>query len=389
MADNSAVNVPIWPGSSSFFPGDTPFGYYDNDSIFQDDADKIANWCATRLGYPIMDVELQDISFYTAFEEAISEYQNQVNTYSARDNILGVMGFQTGSSNYASKYINPTLKGIVKLAENYGTEAGAGGKLVHYTGSIAVTKDKQVYSFSDTSRVTLETGSFAINQYTIRRILHQALPSINRFGDPYTGLGTMESVNEFGWNNLLPASSFQLTPLYVDILRSQAIELNDQIRRSDYSFQLTGNRLRIFPNPTFDFTLWFHYTIDDELDPEQASNNTGKITDHSNIPFFKVNYSYINDMGKNWIKKYALALSKEMLGYIRGKYSAIPIPDQEITLNSADLVTAAQTEKENLITELKEILDSFSRQAQLERKQAEAEAIQQQLNKIPLPIYVK
>ena len=77
-----------------------------------------------------------------------------------------------------------------------------------------------------------------------------------------------------------------------------------------------------------------------------------------------------------------------MLGYIRGKYSALPIPNAEITLNGSDLISAAQTEKDGLIVELKEILDSMSRQAQLERKQAESDALQMQMNKIPLKIYI-
>ena len=99
-------------------------------------------------------------------------------------------------------------------------------------------------------------------------------------------------------------------------------------------------------------------------------------------------YDRINAVGKQWIRRYTLALAKEMLGYVRGKYSALPIPNAEITLNGADLVSAAQTEKEGLITEIKEILDTMSRQAQLERKQAESDAMQQQMNKIPLKIYV-
>lgn len=388
-----AENVPIWPGSSSFFPGDTPFGYYDNDARFQCDAEKVADWCAKRLGYPVMRVEMQDVHFYTAFEEAISEYQNLVNTYSARDNILSVMGFHTGSqtsNNYSEKRIDPTLSGIVQIAKNYGTEAGSGGNLVWYTGSIDVSENKQVYSFSD-DVVTIETGSFAVNRYTIRKVFHNQIPGILRYGDPYTGLGIMESVNAFGWNNMLPANSYEMTPLYVDILRANAVELNDQIRRSEYSFQITGNRIRIFPRPTADFRMWFAYTIDDDSDPYNQTDqySTGVITNHSNIPYYKVNYSYINDLGVQWIKKYALALSKEILGYIRGKYSTVPIPDQEATLNGDALLTAAQEEKTALVDKLNEILDSFSRQAQLERKNAETEAIQNQLKNVPMAIYIR
>ena len=77
-----------------------------------------------------------------------------------------------------------------------------------------------------------------------------------------------------------------------------------------------------------------------------------------------------------------------MLGAIREKYSSIPIPNSEITLNGSDLISAAQTTKDSLITEIKEILDSMSRQAQLERKQSESDALSMQLSKIPLKIYI-
>ena len=133
--------------------------------------------------------------------------------------------------------------------------------------------------------------------------------------------------------------------------------------------------------------VYFQYIKKDErFDPLKTPN--GRISDYSNIPYEDVIYSRINAVGKQWIRRYALALSKEMLGYVRGKYSALPIPNAEVTLNGSDLISAGQTEKEGLITELKETLDTMSRQAQLERKQAEADAMQQQFTKIPLKIYI-
>jgi C4-type Zn-finger protein len=116
--------------------------------------------------------------------------------------------------------------------------------------------------------------------------------------------------------------------------------------------------------------------------------NTGTISDYSNVPYENVVYKDMNSVGRQWVRRYTLALAKEMLGYIRGKYSTLPIPGAEITLNGSDLISAATTEKEGLITELKEILDTMSRQAQLERKQAEAEALQSQFNKMPMKIYI-
>jgi hypothetical protein len=385
-----AVHIPIWPGSASFFPGDTPFGFYDNDSDFQQDAERVADWCATRLGYPIAAVELQERNFYAAFEEAVTEYSNQVNTFSARDNILNLLGFSTGSANYANRYVEPTLRGVFRLAKQYGSEAGAGGTLTWFTGSVSVRSGVQVY---DLRNASVETGSLASDGFVMRRLFHTQPPAAVRFLDPTadSGMGSQNMLADFGWGGMSPAVSFTMMPLNYDALRMQAIEFNDQIRRSGYSFQLTNNRLRLFPIPTDDFTLHFAYTLDAENMPGglHGTNGLGKITNHSNIPYYNIEYRYINDLGKQWIRKYTLALAKEMLGLVRGKYGSLPFGDGEITVNGTDLATAAQTEKEALITELKETLDQFSRQAQLERKTAEATALQQQVAKVPLKIYVR
>ena len=383
-----AIHVPIWPGSSSFFPGDTPFGFYDNDYQFQTDADRVADWCAKRLGFPIQDVELQDINFYACFEEAISEYGNQVNTYNTRDNLLNVQGMTTGS-NLTGKYVTPAFTGIFKLTENYGSEAGTQGNYTLYTGSIQISPNKSVYDLTDTSIVKLETGSVASKDVIeIRRVFHDMAPAKIRFFDPFvgTGLGTQNMLDAFGFGNYSPGVSFMMMPLYADILRLQAIELNDQIRKSQYGFQITNNRMRITPIPQDDFKIYFQYYL--KADRDTPKTQTGVVSDYSNIPYNNVVYEQINDMGKQWIRKYTLALAMNMLGQVRGKYATLPIPNAEVTLNGPELVAQSNTDRETLITELKEILDALSRQSQLERKQAEADALQQQINKIPLAIYI-
>lgn len=380
-----AVYIPIYPGSASFYPGDTPFGFYDYDPQFQQDAERVADWCARRLGYPIVDVELQDINFFAAFEEAISEYGNQVSTFSARDNIIGLLGFDTGSNSLSGRYVEPTLKGLFRLAKQYGTEVGAGGNLTWYTGSIQVRADRQVYDLVTES--TIETGSFLTDQFTIRKIFHEPKPSVlSGYNVNSLGGASPDFLDEFGWSSLSSGFTYLVLPLNHDLLRIQAVEFNEQIRKSAYSFQLTKNRLRIFPIPSEDFKLWFHYTLDGDV--TGANISSGKITDHSNIPYGRLVYRYINEIGRQWIRKYTLALCKEMLGYIRGKYQDIVVPNETTTLNYSDLISAASEEKTALIEELREILDQFSRQAQLERKQAESEVLSQQLSKVPLKIYV-
>ena len=385
-----AVNIPIWPGSSSFFPGNTPFGFYDYDYEFQQDVDKVADWCAKRLGYPLSEVELQDLHFYTAFEEAINEYGAQLNAYNIRDNMLNLYGASTGS-NLTGKQISPNMGGIITLANEYGEVAGTGGNVTYYTGSVTLVGGQQIYDLTNPSVISLESGTPGTTQIEIKRLYHEAPPALVRFFDPFigTGIGTQQMLDAFGFGSYSPGTSFMMMPIYADLLRLQAIEFNDTVRRSGYSFEIVNNRLRIMPIPLVNSVskVWFDYIIKSERS-NPLKGNTGNISDFSNVPYENVTYEYVNSVGRQWIRRYAAALSKEMLGNIRGKYSSIPIPNSEITLNGADLLSAAQTEKDALLTELKEMLDSMSRQAQLERKQAEADAMQAQMNKMPLKIYI-
>tara|TARA_R110002012_G_scaffold65013_1_gene170694 strand:- start:3556 stop:4719 length:1164 start_codon:yes stop_codon:yes gene_type:complete len=385
-----AANISIWPGSSSFFSGDTPFGLYDSDTQFQSDAEKVSNWCAKRMGYPINDIELQATNFFACFEEAVSEYGSQLNTYNIRDNMLNLYGAQTGS-NLTGKKISPNFGGLIELAEEYGVEAGSGGNVTYYTGSISVTKNQQIYDLTDANIVSLENGIPGTNAIEIKTLFHEAPPAIVKYFDPMvgTGLGSQQMMESFGFGGMSPGVSFMMMPLYADMLRLQAIEFNNQIRRSSYSFEVANNRVKFFPIPNgTNFTkVYFKYILkSDRSNP--LKENIGAISDFSNAPYDNVIYKNVNDVGKQWIRKYALALAKEMLGFVRGKYSAIPIPNAEVTLNGSDLLSAGQAEKEALITELKDTLDTMSRQSQLERKQAESDALLQQMNKIPLKIYI-
>lgn len=382
-----AIQVPIWPGSSSFATGSTPFGFFDSDATFQSHADKVAEWCATRLGYPLSDVELQDIHFYTCFEEATLEYSNQVNQFSIRDNLFLLQGSPTGTS-LTGKPINTNLNRLIAVSKNYGTEAGSGGYLTYKTASIDVVKDQQVY---DLTNFSFENASDSTKHIEVKKIFHDTPPAIVRYFDPFvgTGLGSQQLLENFGWGSYSPGVSFLMMPVYADLLRLQAIEFNDMIRKSSYSFELSGNRLRIFPIPTYDYKLYINYiTTEDRANLFITEASGSVVGDFSNAPYELHTYNAVNPAGKQWIFKYTLALVKEVLGNIRNKYSSIPIPGSEVTLNGADLVSQAQTEKDALITQLRENLEAVSRQAQLAKMTEEADNTQSQLSKIPLTIYV-
>ena len=377
----------IWQGSSSFASGQTPFGLYDSDSSFSSDADKFADWCATRLGYPIMSVELQSGSFYACFEESVTEYSAQVNQFNIKDNLLHLTGQATGS-NVTHKRVTPTMGRSVFLSKQYGTEAGVGGNVDIKKASITISSGSQEYDLN--SLIVDGSGSGSIE---VKRVYYEGTPAMQRFFDPYatTGYGTLNMVEGFGFGDYSPAVSFTLMPLFEDLLRVQAIELNDSIRKSAYSFTLVNNKLRIFPDPEESSTLYFDYVNTSDRDNPLFTEYSGSadvVSDFSNVPYDNMQYQFINDVGKQWIRKYGLALCKELLGIIRSKYASIPIPNADTTLDGDTLRAEAAAEKEQLITELREMLEGTSRIALLEADKDEAEFLQEKLTKVPYPIYI-
>ena len=375
----------IWQGSSSFASGQTPFGLYDSDSSFSSDADKFADWCATRLGYPIMSVELQSGSFYACFEESVTEYSAQVNQFNIKDNLLHLTGQATGS-NVTHKRVTPTMGRSVFLSKQYGTEAGVGGNVDIKKASITISSGSQEYDLN--SLIVDGSGSGSIE---VKRVYYEGTPAMQRFFDPYatTGYGTLNMVEGFGFGDYSPAVSFM--PLFEDLLRVQAIELNDSIRKSAYSFTLVNNKLRIFPDPEESSTLYFDYVNTSDRDNPLFTEYSGSadvVSDFSNVPYDNMQYQFINDVGKQWIRKYGLALCKELLRIIRSKYASIPIPNADTTLDGDTLRAEAAAEKEQLITELREMLEGTSRKALLEADKDEAEFLQEKLTKVPYPIYI-
>ena len=378
----------VWPGSGSAVSGNTPFGYYDLDTTFQSEAPKFANWSAKRLGYPIMTVEMQDVQFYACFEESISEYSSQVNQFNIRENLLSLRGQATGS-NVTHKNVTPNLAGNIRIAEQYGTEAEVGGTVDFKSGSISVNSGSQVYDLNALWATPSESGQ-AIE---IRKVFHELAPAVTRYFDPYagTGAGSYNMLDSFGWGNMTPAVQFMMMPIYADLLRIQAIEFNDQIRKSAYTFELRNNKIRIFPKPTSTYKLHFQYLVKSDRDtPLQTrfGETSDVVSDYSNVPYDNMEYKFINDVGKQWVRKYGLALSKELLGIIRSKYGSIPIPGAETTLDGDTLRGEAATEKEQLITELRENLEAASRKMMLEADSEESTRLQEKLQKVPLPIYI-
>jgi len=382
----------IWPGSGSAVrqdSGSTPFGFYDTESDFQSDAPKFATWCAKRMGYPITAVELQDTQFYACLEESITEYSAQVNQFNIKDNLLSLKG-QSTSSNLTHKRISHTMGEQIFISETYGSEANVGGQTEVYKNKISLVSGSQDYDLN--VLIADDSGSGAIE---VKRVFYEANPAITRYFDPYAGTGnqTNNMLDAFGFGGSSPAITFMLQPIYADLLRVQAIEFNDQVRKSAYSFELKNNKLRIFPTYTNETTgsLWVEWVKVSDRDNALRTRYSGSadtISDISNAPYDNMKYTSINDVGKQWIRKYGLALSKELLGMVRSKYGTIPIPNSEVSLDGETLRAEATAEKDQLIEQLREMLDQTSNKALMEADRESADNLQEKLKKVPYPMYI-
>lgn len=377
----------IWTGTSTFTSGSsTPFGIYDIDSLFQSDAPKVASWCAKRLGYPIIDVELEGENFFAVFEEAVSEYSSQVNQFNIRNNLGSLEGQPTGANYTGQSVLGSELNNVVTIGETYGNFANVGGRADVKKNYITVGTGSQEYDLQSLFADVSESGE----RIDVTKVYYESTPAINRFFDPYSvsGQGTLNLVDEFGFGSFSPAAQFVMMPIYEDMLRIQQIEFNDQFRKSAHSFNIVNNKITILPKPTSTYNLWFEYQVVKDRREAATIITPNVVSDYSNVGYNFAEYTLINDVGKQWIRKYTLALAKEMLGAVREKYNTVPIPGSEVSLDGAALRAEAQTEKDNLIEQLRENLNEVSKKVRMENEAAMVDQQQQIAQKVPLNIYI-
>jgi hypothetical protein len=322
-------------------------------------------------------------------------------------NTLGIQtkaGFMSGSS-FTDSVVGNSFGYISKLSKAYGTEADSGGTVKWRKARVDMIPGQQTYSIRTAVSASLGITLSNTSSIEIKRVLHNPPPAIVRYFDPFvgTGLGSQQLLDSFNFGGFSPSISFMMMPIHADLMRLQAIEFNDQIRKSHYTFEIHGDDIKFWPIPTsgtgssassiFYGQVWFEFIFEEEKNNDAVLfGNTALlksvVSDASNIPYTYQTYSSINDMGRAWIIKYGAATAKEMLGLVRGKYSTVPIPNSEVTLNGSELTSQGQAEKEALITQLREFLDKMTREAMLTRQNAEATQMNEILAKVPLKIYV-
>jgi len=379
---------------SSFTSGHTPYGTYDADATFQTDIVSVTKWCAKRLGFPVLQLEIPSGSIYACFEESVNEYSQHINNYNIKNWMWEQYGEKSrisGSlSTGSSDPVTPSLGPSVTLSDKYGQLVGLNENYDLKKGYIVLSGSKQDYDLQDVWASVSESN----RRIEVHRVFNHQPAAVSRFYDPYAGsFDQRQLLDAFGFGNVSPAISFVLKPISYDLARANAIETSDLVRKSAYSFEIHNNNLRIFPEPQEGDAgekIWFEYYVKDDI---RNTNNVsaslqGGVSDPSNVPYKFITYSSINQPGRQWIRKYTYALSKELLGIIRSKYSSMPIPDGEVTLDGEALKTEGREEKQQLLEELRDFLESVSLTEKLKAEAEESNAQREVLAKAPLNIYI-
>lgn len=499
----------------------TPFGAFDTDTHFQEEADSMVLYIKRRLGDDIMSVELTSKQIWANFEEAVLEFSKQINAHQAESYMSNILGLQTGPSetykknkyghyyylldgqesstlvdgpertdggnviqdlaenvqvllvqdandprfkvqNKKGKYktqtnsdssvsiillpmeieevtgtiggevspivdkrIGPngkeqkfpreTLEYLVRRAEPYASEAFVGGVSNSVRGFIELEHDKQDYNIYNDLKIPFEGKELGLSEYNydesqlsifnpvyknkilptasasklkINEIFHFSPQAAYRFFDTTSAINYLN--NQFSFESFTPETVFYVLPVFEDLLRAGQLDISNRVRRSNFSYKLQGQELRIFPRPTQDNPQNLFIKFSFPADPFKPNlpyedESIDGVSNLSNIPFGNIMYSKINQMSRQWIRQYTLALCRETLGLVRSKFSSVPIPGSDVQLNGSDLLSQGREDRQRLSESLTETLDGLTYQKLLEADAAQSETMLNILKRVPIP----
>lgn len=372
----------------------TPFAVFDADVQFQSEADSMFVYVRRKLGDDLLSVEITKKQVWTNLEESVFEYGKFVNEYMTRSQLSNMLGNSTGSlTGSENRYPRETLEMLMRKAEPYATYASLGGAYNTISGSLTLSASKQDYNLY--TELKDADGNLLVNhalntpkgKMKILEVFHYDPFNSYRFFDTANPVNYLS--NEFSFSTFTPETAFYVMPVFEDILRASHMKLANKVRRSNYSYQIIGTNLRMFPRPTHktnNTKLWIRVGFaNDGLKPPFEDNSLDGISNPSNIPFGNINYNAINSMGRQWIRQYCLALCREQLGDNRGKFDSIPIAGGNLTLDGSSLVSRGREDKERLRTELREMFESLTYDKLLETQAQEVDNLQKVLRAIPIP----
>lgn len=378
----------------------TPFGFFDSDAQFQNEADGIVMFVKRKLGDDVLSVELTRKEIWACFEEACCEYSRLIHETKITSELTSVLGFSTGSQDFTNKYSKQTLEFLLRKAEPYATEAYVGGSYNATLGYVDLVNGQQDYDIYSDVKVfsgsnagqgvydTLPTGSKG--KLKVVEIFHFEPLAAQTFLLNASNITNFLATN-FNYESYVNSTVFYVLPIFEDVLRRGMLESAFRVRRSNYSYEVLGSKLRIYPIPTSDLQLGKMFIKlmppHDPLNPSAYSDNSiYGISGPNNFPLGNIPYTTINQPGRQWIRQYTLALCKELLGLIRSKFQNIPIPNADLQLNGEALVSQGREDKDKLTTQMREFLANMTHAKLLENDALAAENLNKQLRYIPMPL---
>ena len=415
-SQTSAIVLPVTGTYSNVnsLTNPLPFGIYTGAPGLQASTDFVSGavdqvaYVYKKLGGDVLDVEITEYQVYTAYEEAVLEYSYIINVHQAKNVLSDVLGATTGTFDHdgevvtgptgiATKLPKFTFAYSKRVADAAAGEAGVGGDREVYSASFDTTEDQQDYdlqSIISASAATNTSSSYfglvGNKKISIRKVYYKSPYVMWRFFGYYGGLSVVGNLHNYGqWSD---DSTFELVPTWQNKLQAMAFDDSVYTRISHYSYELRNNRIRIFPSVTNagPEKIWFEFMVAE--DPwDQDSNKESGINGVNNMntaPFANIPYQNINSIGKQWIRRFCLALCKEMLGQIRGKFTTVPIPGEAVTLNHADLLSQAKDEQDKLREELKTVLDELTYAKLAELDAAKLDSANKVQQNIPISIFV-
>jgi hypothetical protein len=348
-----------------------------------------------KLGDDILSVELTSKQVWMCFEESVFEYSRFINEYQTKSQLSNLLGMSTGStSGSEGKFPRETLEFLSRKAEPYAGLAAVGGSYDVMSGSILLTSGTQDYNLYnelvDGAGNNIFDAQSDGNKTKLRifECWHYSPQAAYRFFDTTSAINYLN--NEFAFESFTPETVFYVLPVFEDLLRGGQMDISNRVRRSNYSYQIIGRNVRIFPRPSMNQSaqrLYFQVGYaNDALNPSYQDDTINGVNGYSNIPFGNLTYAKINSMGRQWIRQYTLANCKELLGLIRSKFSAVPIAGGDLQLNGSDLVSAGKEEKDTLREEFREMLESLTYDKLIEAQADEVENMRKILNAVPVPL---
>lgn len=373
----------------------TPFGFFDSDSIFQTEADGMVTFVKRKLGDDVLSVELTKKQIWACFEESFLEYGKIINEFQGKSQLHNFLGSLTGSlAGGENKYPKQTLEFFLRQAAPYAQEASLGGDYSTVSGSIAMVAKQQDYDLLtdliDGNSVPLVSSSINTmgSRMKIMEVFHFSSQAAYRFFDTTSAINYLN--NEFSFESFTPETVFYVLPTFEDVLRGGMMKFSSKLRRSNYSFRIIGQKIRIYPTPTVQNVvtvpkLWIRVQFVSDPLGDTGDKTLNGVNNMSNIPFGNLTYAGVNSIGRQWTRQYTLALSMELLGMIRSKFSTVPIPGADLTLNGGDLVSHGREDKEKLVTQLREMLDTMTYDKLLEKESTSSDNLMKVLRKVPIP----